>query len=174
MPDGEVFINLSKTNYQINYPEVRVIDETGKQIGVMPVEKAIGSAKEKGLDLVLITEKVNPPIAKMLDAGKFKYEQEKQLKKQKSGQKTIQLKEVRLTPNISEHDLEVRIKQAKKFIKDGDKVKLTLRIFGRNLQFADDKVKIINKVCDSLKDVAEIETPVKREINQYICFLKPK
>jgi len=140
----------------------------------METKAAISRAKEKGLDLVLITEKVNPPIAKFLDSGKFKYEQEKQLKKQKANQKKIQTKEIRLTPNISEHDLKIRINSIRKFIGQGNKVKLTLRIFGRNLQFTDDKVKMFNSVCEKVSDVAEVEGETKREMNSFMCYLKPK
>ncbi len=153
---------------------MRVIDENGKPLGVVETKKAIFLAKDKNMDLVLVAEKANPPVAKILDYGKYKYEQEKLLKKQKGKQKTIQLKEVRLTANISKHDLEVRIKRARDFLENGHKVKISLRIFGRNLQFADDKKIILEQVCQELKHISEIEQNISREKNSFQCYLKPK
>lgn len=167
-------IKFSKTNYQIDHPKIQVIDESGKLIGEMETRSAIISAKEKGLDLVLITEKVNPPIARFLNSGKFKYEQEKQIRKQRAKQKTIQIKEVRLTPNISSHDLKIRIDSIRRFIGQGNKVKLSLRIYGRNLQFTEDKIKMFESVCEDVSDIATIEGEMKREMNSFMCFLKPK
>jgi len=139
----------------------------------MATTKAIELAKEKGLDLVLVAEKAQPPVARIMDFGKYKYETEKALKKQKAQQKVMQLKEIRLTPNISKHDLEIRIEKAKKFLSEGDMVKLSLRIFGRNLQFAQDKEVIIKTVTDAIKDVGKVEGGIKKESNMFLAIINP-
>ena len=135
-------------NNQIRAKEVRLIDETGKQLGVLPLEEALGQAKEKNLDLIQVTEKVEPPVCKLGDYGKYVYQlgkKERQIKKQVGGE----LKEIRLTFNISPHDMETRAKQASKFLLRGDRVRLTVRLRGREKamgKFTQEKIELFLEI----------------------------
>ncbi len=167
-------IESKKINYEIRFPEVNLIDENGNPKGTVETKNAIDQAKLLDLDLVLVAEKASPPVAKIMDYGKFKYEQEKAIKKQKAQQKNVDTKEVRVTPNISKHDLEIRIERAKDFLSQGNKVKITLRIFGRNLQYAQDKQVIVEDFVKAVSEVGEIEERIKKEGNQFLAIIRPK
>lgn len=152
-------------NNQIKSERVRIIDETGKQLGILETEKAIQMAKDRGLDLIQVTEKVEPPICKFLDYGKYLYhlkKREKESKHKKGGE----IKEIRLTFKISEHDLEIKARQAEKFLKRGDKVKIEMKLRGREktLQgFAEEKLKKFLEVLEKLIPI-KIEKELKKEI----------
>ncbi|MFC1599102.1 translation initiation factor IF-3, partial [Patescibacteria group bacterium] len=126
--------DLYPVNDKIRSPEIEVIDENGEHLGVLATYKAVQMAKEKGLDLVAVAPKANPPVAKILDYGSFKYQKEKTLKKQKAQLKKVDNKELRLSPRISEHDLQTRIKQGIKFLNRGDKLNITVILKGRERQ----------------------------------------
>ncbi|MDD5144539.1 MAG: translation initiation factor IF-3 [Candidatus Pacebacteria bacterium] len=162
-------------NNQIRAREVRLIDETGKQLGVVSLEDALGMAREKNLDLIQVTEKVDPPVCKIGDYGKYQYQQEKKektLNKQKGGE----LKEVRLTFNISPHDLETKAKLAEKFLKKGDKVKVELYLRGREKAFGDFGREKVNKFLELLNSLTEIkmERELKREPRGFMTIISKK
>ncbi len=137
-------------NENIRVPEVMVIDGVGGQLGVLKTPDAISKAKEDGLDLVLVGPKGNPPVAKMMDQGKFKYEQEKQLQKQKAKQKKVDTKGIRLSFKMGEHDKELRKSQAEKFLSKGHKVKIEMLLRGRERQFRKPAVDILNSFVKEL------------------------
>ena len=150
-------------NRQIRAGEVRLIDETGKQLGLMPLEKALEESRERNLDLIQVTEKVEPPVCKIMDYGKYIYQQQKKEKKQKP--KGGELKGIRLGFGISQHDLEVRVRQAEKFLKVGDKVRIEMRLRGRerNLpDFAKEKMKKFLEILQTLT-AYKIERDLKRD-----------
>ncbi|MBN1326240.1 translation initiation factor IF-3 [Candidatus Falkowbacteria bacterium] len=156
-------------NERIRIPNVQVITEDGQALGVMQTFKAISLAKEHGLDLVLVAPKAEPPVAKFLDYGSFKYQKEKALKKQKAQQKKIELKEIRLSPRIGKHDLDVRVKQAENFLSRGDKINIVVILRGREMQHQD-LAKIV--IDDFIKAVGQlisvkIEEPVKKQGNRF-------
>lgn len=162
-PNTNININRTPINNPARTREVRVVDETGKQLGIMPLEEALRLAEEKGLDLIQVTEKVEPPVCKIGDYGKYLYQQQKKERKTKihSGE----LKEIRVGFKISPHDLEIKAGLAKKFLTKGDKVKITLVLRGREkaLQgFAREKIKILIEKLNSLIPI-KIEKDLKKE-----------
>jgi translation initiation factor IF-3 len=139
-----------RANERIFAREVMVIDEQGKNLGAMSKEQAISQARERELDLVEVSPKANPPICKFLDYGSFKYQQEKMERKQRARQKTTEVKTIKLSARISQHDLAVRIEQAAKFLNEGNKVKLELQLRGRENQHADLARDTLQKTIDSI------------------------
>lgn len=150
-------------NEQIRCKEVRVIGEDGKQMGVFPVHKALDMAYEMDLDLILISDKANPPVCKIADIGKYRYEQMKKDKEIKKNQRVVEVKEVRLSPNIDNNDLNTKINTAKKFLQRGDKVKVTIRFRGREVAYAKNSVVLFDKVLQALADIAEVDKEAKLE-----------
>ena len=140
-----------------------MIDTDGTMLGVMPTEKALELATEKKLDLVNISPNAKPPVCKILDYGKYRYELQKKEKEAKKKQKTIDVKEVRLSPNIDKNDLNTKVNQARKFLSKGDKVKVTLRFRGREMAHMQQSKHILDDFADMLKDVAVVEKPAKLE-----------
>lgn len=151
-------------NYQIRAKQVRLIDDSGKQLGVLDIEQAIAMAKEKNLDLIQVTEKVDPPVAKIMDYGKYIYQQQKKEKGIKHHKKT-ELKAIRLTFAISEHDLEIRAHQAEKFLKIGDIVRIEMRLKGREKALESFSREKIGKFIEILKKSVpvKIEHPLRKE-----------
>ncbi len=160
-------------NEQIEFSKVQVVNSEGQKIGLMPTEKAIELAEEEGLDLVLVSPNPSNPVCKILDYSKYKFEMNKRAKESKKKQKTIEVKEVRISPNIDKHDLEVKAKNASKFIDDGNKVKVTMRFRGRELNFIDQGREIMNNFRDLIVD-AQVEKEAKMEGRNLIMFLVPK
>ena len=150
-------------NGQIRDKEVRVIGEDGEQVGVMAARDAMKLAAEAELDLVKIAPKAQPPVCKIIDYGKYKYELARKEKEAKKKQKTVELKEVRLSPNIDTNDLNTKINNAKKFIGKGNKVKVTLRFRGREMAHVHQSRHILDDFAEQLADVATIEKPAKME-----------
>lgn len=161
-------------NEEIRAKELRVISPDGEQLGIMPTKQALEMAEMRQLDLVLIAPKAEPPVARIMDYGKFIYEQQKKEKEAKKKQKVITVKEIRITPNIEEHDLNVKAKNAEKFIKDGDKVKVTVKFRGRESDYAHFGEEILNRFYDKLKDIAQIEKAAKLEGKNMTMVLAPK
>lgn len=161
-------------NEQIKHREVRVIDTDGKQIGIMDIQKALKLAKSKQLDLVQVAPKANPPVCRIMDYGKYKYEQSKKEKEAKKKQKVINVKELRMSPNIEEHDLQVRIKNARRFLKEGDKVKVTIKFRGREITHNSLGKEVLENFAESVKDLAVIEKKPKLEGRNMIMILAPK
>jgi translation initiation factor IF-3 len=163
-------------NEKIQAPEVRLIDENGKRLGIKPTDEALNIAYEKGLDLVLVSPKAQPPVAKFLDFGKFVYQQEKQLQKQKLKHKKTEVKVVRLSLRIGKHDLKIRVEQAIKFLQKGHKVKIELVLRGRELQHIELGKKLLNDFLDQVKEQIEfeIETPIEKQGNKFITLINNK
>ena len=150
-------------NEQIRDKEVRVIGENGEMIGVMSSRDAMKLAREAELDLVKIAPTAKPPVCKIVDYGKFRYEQARKEKEAKKKQKTVEVKEVRLSPNIDTNDLNTKMNNAKKFITKGNKVKVSLRFRGREMAHMQQSKHILDDFADMLKDVAVVEKPAKLE-----------
>lgn len=150
-------------NGQIRDKEVRVISEDGEQLGIMSSKDAMKLAREAELDLVKIAPKAQPPVCKIIDYGKYKYELARKEKEAKKKQKTVEVKEVRLSPNIDTNDLNTKMNNAKKFITKGNKVKVTLRFRGREMAHMQRSKHILDDFAEMLADVAVIEKPAKQE-----------
>jgi len=150
-------------NEQIRDKEVRLIGEDGEQKGIMPIKEAMRLAQEAELDLVKIAPKAQPPVCKIIDYGKYRYELARKEKEAKRKQKTVEVKEVRLSPNIDTNDLNTKVNNAKKFISKGNKVKITLRFRGREMAHVQQSKHILDDFAEMLKDVASIEKAPKLE-----------
>ena len=162
-------------NEQIRLREVQVIDNEGKQLGKMPTSKAIDIAAEKNLDLVLVSSNVDNPVCKIMDYGKYKFEQSKREKESKKKQKTFELKEIRVTPNIEEHDYNFKLKNIKKFLEGGNKVKVTVRFRGRELNYLKAGEEVLNKFAQELTEVATLEKkPLLEGKNMFIILAPTK
>ena len=161
-------------NEQIRDKEVRLIGEDGEQLGIMPTKDALRMAREAELDLVKIAPTAKPPVCKIIDYGKYKYEQGRKEKEAKKKQKTIEIKEVRLSPNIEENDLNTKVAAARKFIQKGDKVKVTLRFRGREMAHVQSSKQILDVFAEKVSDIATVEKAPKLEGRQMIMFLTEK
>lgn len=150
-------------NSEIVEKEVRVISNDGDKIGIVPLEEALKLAEEKELDLVMISPNANPPVCKVMNYGKFIYEQSKKEKEAKKKQKVIDIKEVRLSPTIEEHDVSIKAKNARKFLLAGDKVKVTIRFRGREAGHSSIGKKTLNNFYSKLEDISIIEKQPKLE-----------
>lgn len=150
-------------NEQIRDREVRLVGENGEQLGIMPAKDALKLAKDAELDLVKIAPTAKPPVCKIIDYGKYRYELARKEKEAKKKQKTVEVKEVRLSPNIDTNDLNTKVNNAKKFIQKGNKVKVTLRFRGREMAHMQTSKHILDDFAEMLKDVAAIEKPAKLE-----------
>jgi translation initiation factor IF-3 len=171
---GGVIISDVLINEQIRFKEVRVLGENGEQLGVMPIKEAQKLSDEAGVDLSLIAPKAEPPVCRIMDYGKFKYEQSRRDKEAKKKQKVTEVKEVRLSPNIDKNDLNTKVNMARKFLTHGDKVKVTLRFKGRELAHVNTSKSILDDFAEALSDVAVIEKPAKFEGRSMIMFLTEK
>lgn len=161
-------------NEEIRDKEVRLIDSNGEQLGVVSTKSALELAENKQLDLVMIAQQANPPVCKIMDYRKHLYELSKRDKQAKKNQKIINIKEIRFSPNIEEHDLNVKAKNAEKFLKDGDKVKVTVRFRGRETDYSHFGEELINKFYELLSSVSDIEKEAKLEGRNLVMVLKPK
>ena len=160
-------------NEQIRFAEVQVITNEGEKLGKMSTKAAIDIAEERGLDLVLVSPNPENPVCKLLDYSKYKFEMAKKAKEAKKNQKVVEIKEVRLSPNIDKHDLEVKAKMANKFIDAGNKVKVTMRFRGRELNFVNQGKDIMNKFHELVEN-SQIEKQAKMEGRNLTMFLSPK
>lgn len=161
-------------NEQIRDKEIRLIGEYGEQLGVMSPKDALKLAKEANLDLVKIAPTAKPPVCKIIDYGKYKYELARKEKEAKKKQKTTEVKEVRLSPNIDDNDLNTKANMARKFITNGDKVKVTLRFRGREMAHTASSKKILDTFYARLEDIAIVDKPAKFEGRSMIMFLSEK
>ena len=162
-----------KANNRINSPEVQVIASNGENLGILNTNQAIAMAKEEGLDLIEIAPKANPPVCKIIDMGKFKYDAQKKANKAKKKQKVVSLKEIKLRPVTETHDYEFKVKNAKKFIVKGDKVKFTIRFKGRELQHSHLGNDLMNKIREDMKDIGKVELDPKFDGKQMIMVIQP-
>ncbi len=161
-------------NEQVRDKEVRVIGEDGQQLGVMSSKEAMKLAREANVDLVKIAPSANPPVCKLIDYGKYRYEQARKEKEAKKKQKTVEIKEVRLSPNIDDNDLNTKCNAARKFIEKGNKVKVTLRFRGREMAHIDSTKHILSDFAEKLSDIAVMEKAPKLEGRSMMMFLTEK
>jgi translation initiation factor IF-3 len=162
-----------RVNEEIYAAQVRLIDETGAMLGVMSAREALNIAQGRGLDLIEIAPTATPPTCKIMDYGKWKYESKKKEKVAKKKQTVITVKEIQVRPRTDEHDLAVKMRHARRFLLDGDKVKVNLRFLGRELAHQDQGHKVLKKLQESLIDIATVETPPKMEGKQMFLLLAP-
>ena len=161
-------------NGKIGDREIRLIGSQGEQIGVMNSKEALRMAREEELDLVLIAPNANPPVCKIIDYGKSRYEMARKEKEAKKKQKVIEIKEVRLSPNIDENDVNTKAKAARKFLEKGDKVKVSLRFRGREMSHMNQSRHILDDFAEKLSDIAVIDKPAKVEGRSLVMFLSEK
>ena len=161
-------------NEEIRDRELRIIDANGEQLGIMSSKQALELATESQLDLVKIAPQAKPPVCRIMDYGKFKFEQSKKEKEARKNQKVINIKEIRFSPTIEDHDLNVKAKNAQKFLQDGDKVKVTIRFRGREVDHVTFGEKALGRFYDIVKDDCVVEKPAKLEGRNMIMILAPK
>ena len=163
-----------RVNEDIRVPQVRLIDETGEMQGVMTAREAMNRAFAVGLDLLEISPNADPPVVKILDYGKFKYEQQKKKNEAKKKQKVIEIKEIKVRPNIDENDYQVKMRAMKSFIEEGDKVKVTLRFRGREMAHQDIGIKVLERIRNELETATKVEQMPRMENRQMIMVLAPR
>ena len=161
-------------NEFINVPKVRVIDDEGENLGVMYTQEANEQAYEVELDLVEVSPNADPPVCKFLDIGKFKYEAQKKANIARKTQKTQELKEIKMRPNIDDHDYDTKMKKVHDFIGDGDKVKITLRFRGRELSHQQLGMNLLQRVAENVQEIAKVEAYPRMEGRQMLMVLAPK
>jgi translation initiation factor IF-3 len=161
-------------NDEIDVPKVRVIDAEGENHGVISLEDALEIAEEAGLDLVEVSPQVDPPVCKVLDYGKYKYEQQKKANEARKKQKIIEVKEIKMRPGIDEHDYQVKMKNVRKFLEHGDKVKMTIRFRGREMAHQDLGLKVLTRVREELDEIIKIEQMPKTEGRLMVMVIAPK
>ena len=164
----------TQINEEIRASEVRLIDEDGEMRGIVSLDEALAIAEEADLDLVNISPNADPPVCKVLDYGKYRYEQQKKEKNAKKNQHVTEIKEIRLSASIENHDIEVKAKAANKFLREGDKVKVSLRFRGRERDYTQLGFDAMNRFAEMVSEVGEIEKPAKMEGRRMNMFLAPK
>lgn len=162
-----------RVNEAIRAPQVRVIDDEGQMLGVYTVPDAIRLAKERGLDLLEISPNAEPPVCKIVDYGKFKYEKKKKVQEAKKKQIVIQVKEVQLRPQIEEHDLEYKTNNIKRFLQEGDKAKVSVMFRGREIAYVDHGHKLLSRLIEQVKEVGMVEAPPKLEGKRLTVIFAP-
>lgn len=171
------FQNPNKDEHRINerirIPQVRLIDHEGNQVGVVPTHQALQMARDVNLDLVEISPNSSPPVCKILDYGKFKYEKKKKEHEAKKKQVVVKVKEVQLRPNTEEHDLGYKFKNIRTFLEEGDKAKITIMFRGREIAYVDQGYKMMAQLVEMVKDIASVESPAKLEGKKLIMILAP-
>jgi translation initiation factor IF-3 len=163
-----------RINEDIRVREVQLIDQTGHNHGPTDIQKAIAMAQEAGLDLVEIAPNSVPPVAKILDYGKYKYQAQKKAAEARKKQKTVEVKEIKLRPGIDDHDYEVKMKAVRRFFEEGDKVKITLRFRGREMAHQDIGAKLLERVKNEMADVSKVESEPMLEGRQMIMVMAPR
>lgn len=162
-----------RVNEKISSPKVRLVDENGEMVGVVSHKDALERAYKVGLDLVEVSPNADPPVCKILNYGKYKFEEQKKRAEIRKKQKIIEIKEVQLRPGIDKHDFEVKMRSARKFIEEGDKLKVTLRFRGRELSHQQLGMEVLNRVKDTLEDIAKVEQHPKLEGKRMIMVMGP-
>ena len=166
--------DLPPINERIRFPKIRVIDTDGGQLGIISPQEAMRIAQEKELDLVLVSDKADPPVCRIMDYGKFKFEQEKKAREARKKQHTADVKEVKMRYKIEDHDYQVRVNQAERFLKSGDKVKATITFRGREIQHSDLAEDLLKRMATDLEELAEVQQAPKREGRNMMMLLSPK
>jgi translation initiation factor IF-3 len=163
-----------RVNHQINVPQVRLVREDGSMVGVVTTREAISMATDAGLDLVEVSPNAEPPVCKILDLGKFKYEEQKRKNEARKKQKVIEVKEIKLRPGIDIHDYDVKMRSIHRFLEEGDKVKVTMRFRGREMAHQEIGVKVLDRVKADLDEIAKVESQPRMEGRQMIMVISPK
>jgi translation initiation factor IF-3 len=161
-------------NTEIDVTQVRLIDAENNMVGVVPLREALWAAEEAGLDLVEVSPAAEPPVCKVLDYGKFKYEAQKKKNEARKKQKTVDVKEIKLRPNIDDHDYDVKMRNARRFIGEGDKVKVTLRFRGREMAHQELGMNVLVRVRTELDELAKVEQMPRMEGRQMVMVLAPR
>lgn len=162
---------MARINDKITADEIRVIDENGEMQGVMSVTDAIKLAEEVGLDVVEVSPNAKPPVCKILDYGKYKYQQQKKANEARKKQKTIDVKEIKIRPTIGDHDYDVKLRNARRFLEDENKVKVTLRFRGREIAHKEQALAVLHRFRDDLADLSKVDQEAKMEGRQAIMVL---
>jgi translation initiation factor IF-3 len=163
-----------RMNEDIRVPEVRLIDQTGQNVGIVATSVAIARAAEAGLDLVEIAPDSKPPVAKILDYGKFKYQEQKKAAEARKRQKVVEIKEIKMRPSIDDHDYDVKMRSIKRFFDEGDKVKVTLRFRGRELSHQELGWQVLQRVKSDTEPIAKVEAEPRMEGRQMVMVLAPR
>ncbi|WP_031234966.1 MULTISPECIES: translation initiation factor IF-3 [Asticcacaulis] len=163
-----------RINQDIKVPRVLLIDQNGEKQGIMPTSSALEAAEEAGLDLVEVSPTADPPVCKILDYGKFRFQEQKKKAEARKKQKVVEIKEIKLRPNIDIHDYEVKAKAMTRFFEEGDKVKVTLRFRGREMAHPELGMKLLNKVKADFEPTTKVEYEPRMEGKQMIMILAPK
>lgn len=161
-------------NEKIRAPEIRLIGAEGENVGVVTPERAMSLAEEAGLDLVEISPNATPPVCKIMDFGKFKYEQQKRENEARKKQKTIEVKEIKMRPNIDSHDYDVKMRAIVRFLEEGDKVKVTLRFRGREMAHQELGLDLLKRVAADVEEIGKIENMPKLEGRQMVMMIGPR
>ena len=162
-----------RVNRDIRAQQIRLIDDEGKMLGVMSVPEALRIAEDRGLDLLEIAPNASPPTCKIMDYGKYKYEEKKKAAASRKNQVVVTIKEIQMRPRTDQHDFETKMKHARRFLIDGDKVKVNLRFMGREMAHQEAGLVVINKAIDFVKDLAIVEAPPKTEGRNMFAMLAP-
>lgn len=162
-----------RVNEAIDARQVRLIDENGTMVGIVPLHVALERAAQAGLDLVEVAANATPPVCKIMDYGKFKYEQQKKASAARKKQKIIEIKEIKLRPNIDENDYRVKMKKVRDFLEEGDKVKVTLRFRGREVAHQDLAMKLLERIREDIGELAKVEQMPKLEGQQMVMVMAP-
>jgi translation initiation factor IF-3 len=163
-----------RVNEEINVPRVRLVDAKGQMVGVVPRNDALDMAAQAGLDLVEVAANADPPVCKILDYGKYKYEEQKKKNEARKRQKVIEVKEIKMRPGIDDHDYEVKMRAMLRFIEEGDKVKVTMRFRGRELAHQDLGMNVLMRVKEDLDEIAKVEAFPRMEGKQMTMVMSPK
>ncbi len=163
-----------RINQQIRAPEVRLIGADGQQVGILPIKEALAHAAEANLDLVEVAPMANPPVCRVMDYGKFKYQQSKKQQEARRRATTIQVKEVKVRPKIEEHDMAFKLKHIRRFLADNDKAKITMIFRGREMAHQDRGYAILRRMAEELADVATVEQEPKQEGRTLFMIVAPK
>ncbi len=163
-----------RINRQINIPSVRLVDHNGNMVGVVATAEAIKMAEAVGLDLVEVSPAASPPVCKILDYGKYKYEVQKKAHEARRKQKVIVVKEIKLRPTIDKHDLEIKMRHVLEFIEEGDKVRISMRFRGREMDHMNIGYQVLDRIQEQLKEVAKIESAPRSEGKQIVMLVGPK
>ncbi len=166
--------NGPEVNEKIRVPKVRAVDADGQQLGILDTKEALRMAEEKGLDLVMVSDKADPPVCRIIDYGKYLFEQKKKAQESKKRQHNAEVKEVKMRYKIEEHDYNVRLSHAKRFLESGDKVKATIMFRGREIQHSNLAEELLQRMAKDLKDLAEVQQTPKREGRSMMMLFSPK
>ena len=160
-------------NWDIEAREVRLIDETGEMIGIVPIREALARAEQAGLDLVEVSPTARPPVCKILDYGKFKYEQQKKANAARKKQRVIEVKEIKMRPSIDDNDYNIKMSKVREFLTEGDKVKVTMRFRGREMSHQHLGMEVLNRVREQMAELGKVEQMPKLEGRQMVMVMAP-